>query len=55
MWSLAVADGRKRIVRVRRDDVEARFPGLLEAVLGKGRQVVPGVDGAPEVRSGGRR
>lgn len=28
-----VADGRKRIVRVRRDDPEKRFPGLLDAVL----------------------
>lgn len=28
-----VADGRKRIVRVRRDDMEKRFPGLLDAVL----------------------
>lgn len=27
------AEGRKRIVRVRRDDMEARFPGLLQAVL----------------------
>ncbi|WP_410608281.1 ArsR/SmtB family transcription factor [Amycolatopsis sp. lyj-109] len=29
-----VAEGRKRIVNVRRDDMEARFPGLLNAVLG---------------------
>ncbi|MFC4907306.1 ArsR/SmtB family transcription factor [Actinomadura gamaensis] len=28
-----VAEGRKRIIRVRRDDMEARFPGLLKAVL----------------------
>lgn len=28
-----VAEGRKRIIRVRRDDMEARFPGLLQAVL----------------------
>lgn len=28
-----VADGRKRIVTVRRGDMEARFPGLLSAVL----------------------
>ncbi|MCI2420567.1 helix-turn-helix domain-containing protein [Saccharopolyspora sp. K220] len=27
-------EGRKRIVRVRRDDMETRFPGLLQAVLG---------------------
>ncbi|GAA1908198.1 ArsR/SmtB family transcription factor [Streptantibioticus ferralitis] len=30
----SVADGRKRIVRVRREDMETRFPGLLQAVLG---------------------
>ena len=30
-----VAEGRKRIVTVRRADVEARFPGLLAAVLGQ--------------------
>ncbi|ANZ20522.1 ArsR/SmtB family transcription factor [Streptomyces noursei] len=29
-----VADGRKRVVRVRRDDMEHRFPGLLQAILG---------------------
>ncbi|GAA4201964.1 ArsR/SmtB family transcription factor [Actinocatenispora rupis] len=28
-----VAQGRKRIVTVRHDDMEARFPGLLAAVL----------------------
>ncbi|MBB1151626.1 MULTISPECIES: ArsR/SmtB family transcription factor [Amycolatopsis] len=28
-----VAEGRHRIVHVRRDEVEARFPGLLEAIL----------------------
>ncbi|WP_171167349.1 ArsR family transcriptional regulator [Streptomyces sp. I05A-00742] len=27
-------DGRKRVVRVRRDEMEGRFPGLLEAILG---------------------
>ena len=27
-------EGRHRIVRVRRDDMEERFPGLLQAVLG---------------------
>ena len=26
-------DGRQRLVSLRRDDVEGRFPGLLEAVL----------------------
>jgi DNA-binding transcriptional ArsR family regulator len=27
-------DGRKRYLSLRADDLEARFPGLLEAVLG---------------------
>ncbi|MCX4096965.1 ArsR/SmtB family transcription factor [Nocardia sp. alder85J] len=30
----SVADGRKRIVTVRRHEVQARFPGLLQAILG---------------------
>lgn len=30
-----VAEGRKRVVTVRRADVEARFPGLLTAILGQ--------------------
>jgi DNA-binding transcriptional ArsR family regulator len=30
-----VVDGRTRTVRARRDDVERRFPGLLQAVLGQ--------------------
>ncbi|GAA4545857.1 ArsR/SmtB family transcription factor [Pseudonocardia xishanensis] len=29
-----VAEGRSRIISVRRDDMEERFPGLLAAVLG---------------------
>jgi DNA-binding transcriptional ArsR family regulator len=29
----SVADGRKRIITVRREDIETRFPGLLRAVL----------------------
>nr|WP_279630269.1 helix-turn-helix domain-containing protein [Amycolatopsis circi] len=29
-----VAEGRRRVVRVRLGDVEGRFPGLLGAVLG---------------------
>ena len=29
----SVADGRKRIITVRREDMETRFPGLLQAVL----------------------
>jgi DNA-binding transcriptional ArsR family regulator len=29
-----VVEGRKRTVRVRRDEMEKRFPGLMAAVLG---------------------
>jgi DNA-binding transcriptional ArsR family regulator len=29
-------DGRKRLLSLRRDDLDERFPGLLEAVLGAG-------------------
>jgi DNA-binding transcriptional ArsR family regulator len=36
-----IADGRKRIVRVRREDMEIRFPGLLQAVLGTRIQPTP--------------
>jgi DNA-binding transcriptional ArsR family regulator len=32
-------DGRKRLLSLRREDLEARFPGLLEAVLAE--QPVP--------------
>ncbi|WP_406631737.1 ArsR/SmtB family transcription factor [Amycolatopsis sp. WGS_07] len=28
-----VVEGRRRVVRVRRDDIESRFPGLLDAIL----------------------
>jgi DNA-binding transcriptional ArsR family regulator len=35
----SVADGRKRIITVRRDDMEKRFPGLLQAVLGDQAQL----------------
>ncbi|TVT44559.1 helix-turn-helix transcriptional regulator [Amycolatopsis rhizosphaerae] len=31
-----VAEGRRRIMAVRRDEVEKRFPGLLNAVLASG-------------------
>lgn len=31
IWS--IPDGRRRTIELRRDDVEARFPGLLAAVL----------------------
>ncbi|MFI1204967.1 helix-turn-helix domain-containing protein [Streptomyces sp. BHT-5-2] len=42
-----VADGRKRVVRVRHEEVERRFPGLLKAILGadermEGREVDTG-------------
>jgi DNA-binding transcriptional ArsR family regulator len=36
----SIADGRKRIVSVRREEMEKRFPGLLQAVLG-GREPWP--------------
>ncbi len=40
-----VVEGRKRVVRVRRDEMEGRFPGLLEAILGApGRSEVPPAD-----------
>ena len=29
-----LVEGRSRTVRIRRDDVDRRFPGLLQAVLG---------------------
>jgi DNA-binding transcriptional ArsR family regulator len=32
--------GTKRVNSLRRDDLEARFPGLLEAVLGGRRELV---------------
>ena len=30
----SVAEGRKRVITVRREEMEKRFPGLLQAVLG---------------------
>ena len=30
-----ITDGRNRFVKVRREDMEKRFPGLLRAVLGR--------------------
>lgn len=36
--TLTTVEGRTRIVRLRRDDLEARFPGLLPAVLAALRQ-----------------
>ena len=30
-------DGRKRLLSLRRDDLEARFPGLLDAILAEER------------------
>lgn len=35
------ADGRKRLLSLRRDDLDARFPGLLEAVLASRPPSVP--------------
>ncbi|MFI5952894.1 ArsR/SmtB family transcription factor [Cryptosporangium sp. NPDC051539] len=31
-----VVDGRARVITIRRGDLEDRFPGLLDAVLGRG-------------------
>jgi DNA-binding transcriptional ArsR family regulator len=31
--TLTTVEGRTRVVRLRRDDLDRRFPGLLEAVL----------------------
>ncbi len=31
--TLTTVEGRTRIVRLRRDDLESRFPGLLPAIL----------------------
>jgi DNA-binding transcriptional ArsR family regulator len=43
-------DGRHRWVSLRRDDVEARFPGLLGAVMNSSDQTGPGrmAAGEPE-------
>jgi DNA-binding transcriptional ArsR family regulator len=30
-------DGRRRLLSLRRDELNARFPGLLEAILSEGR------------------
>jgi len=30
-------EGRKRLLSLRRDDLDARFPGLMDAVLASGR------------------
>jgi DNA-binding transcriptional ArsR family regulator len=38
--------GTSKLVTLRRDELDARFPGLLDAVLGVGENLVP-------VRSGG--
>ena len=35
------AVGRQRIVRLRRADLEARFPGLLDSLIGAAREVAP--------------
>jgi DNA-binding transcriptional ArsR family regulator len=35
------ADGTRRLVSLRRDDLDARFPGLLDAVLAAAEREVP--------------
>jgi DNA-binding transcriptional ArsR family regulator len=35
-------DGRRRMLSLRRDDLEERFPGLLDAVLSADREPVAG-------------
>lgn len=47
IWS--IPDGRRRTIELRRDDVEARFPGLLAAVL-----AAPTNDLGPAGRPDGR-
>lgn len=37
--------GRSRLVRLRRDDLDALFPGLLDSVLGGARRTHPAVEG----------
>ncbi|MFF4756785.1 ArsR/SmtB family transcription factor [Streptomyces sp. NPDC002514] len=35
-------EGTRRLNRLRRDDLDVRFPGLLDLVIPQGRQVVSG-------------
>ena len=44
-------DGRKRLLSLRDDDLNARFPGLLEAVLSREERGRPPQPGAPPTRS----
>ncbi|GHE45192.1 transcriptional regulator [Streptosporangium violaceochromogenes] len=39
--TLTTMDGRSRRVRLRRDDLDARFPGLLDSVLNALRRTGP--------------
>ena len=41
--TLTTIEGRSRVVRLRRDDLEARFPGLLPSVLAAVRDPAPGL------------
>ncbi|MEU2544043.1 hypothetical protein ABZ618_01125 [Streptomyces roseolus] len=50
--------GRSRLVRLRRDDVDALLPGLLDSVLGGARRTRPAAEGwdpaSHSRRTGGR-
>ncbi|GAA3103994.1 ArsR/SmtB family transcription factor [Streptosporangium carneum] len=35
-------EGTRRLNRLRRDDLDARFPGLLDLVIPQGREVIAG-------------
>lgn len=37
-------EGTRRLNRLRRDDLDARFPGLLDLVIPQGREVLAGLD-----------
>ncbi|MFF5503339.1 ArsR/SmtB family transcription factor [Streptomyces roseolus] len=39
--------GRSRLVRLRRDDLDALFPGLLDSVLNGARRTRPAPEGRP--------
>ena len=59
--TLTRASGRKCLIRLRTEDLQARFPGLLDAVLADGRPAAEGTGPsspptAPRPsRTGGRR
>lgn len=59
--TLTRASGRKCLIRLRAEDLQARFPGLLDAVLADGRPAAEGTGPsspptAPRPsRTGGRR